>query len=43
MLAIGDRMPDFALRDAQRGEVVREDLLGAVAVVAFYPMAFTGG
>lgn len=43
MLAIGDRMPEFTLRNAQREEVTQQDLLGATAIVAFYPMAFTGG
>ena len=43
MLNVGDSMPDFALRDSQREEVTQDYLGGAIAVVAFYPMAFTGG
>ncbi len=43
MLAVGDGMPDFTLRNAQREEVTQDDLAGSIAVVAFYPMAFTGG
>ena len=43
MLNVGDSMADFALRNAQRVEVTRGDLAGEIAVVAFYPMAFTGG
>lgn len=43
MLAIGEKMPEFTLRNTQREEVTEKDLLGATAVVAFYPMAFTGG
>ena len=43
MLDVGDGMPEFTLRDAQREKVTQNDLRGAVAVIAFYPMAFTGG
>ena len=43
MLQVGDRMPAFSLRDPQRKEVTQEDFLGAPAVLAFYPMSFTGG
>lgn len=43
MLAVGDRIPEFTLRNAQREEVTQDDLLGTIAVMAFYPMAFTGG
>lgn len=43
MLQVGDRMPAFSLRDPQRKEVTQDDFLGAPAVLAFYPMSFTGG
>ncbi|QDP97436.1 peroxiredoxin [Microlunatus elymi] len=41
-LDVGDPAPDFALRN-QHGEVVeRRDLLGAPALLVFYPYAFSG-
>jgi peroxiredoxin Q/BCP len=43
MLQVGDRMPAFELRDPQREKVTQDDFLGAVSVLAFYPMSFTGG
>ena len=43
MLQPGDRMPEFTLRDPDREEFTHEQLLGAISVVAFYPMSFTGG
>ncbi len=43
MLQTGDRMPAFKLRGPAREEVTEQDLLGQIAVVAFYPLAFTGG
>lgn len=43
MLAVGDRMPSFSLRNSNREEVTQEDFLGSVSVLAFYPMSFTGG
>ena len=43
MLQVGDRMPSFALRDTKREEVTDGDLAGRIAVMAFFPMAFTGG
>ncbi len=43
MLSVGDRMRAFTLRNAQREKVTQEDLAGSIVVVAFYPMAFTGG
>ena len=43
MLQIGDRMPSFSLRDRQREEVTDEAFAGQIAVLAFYPMSFTGG
>jgi len=43
MLEVGSSMPSFTLRNAQREEVTQEDFTGSIAVLAFYPMAFTGG
>jgi peroxiredoxin len=43
MLEVGSAMPTFMLRNAQREEVTQENFAGAIAVLAFYPMAFTGG
>jgi peroxiredoxin len=43
MLEVGAQMPEFALRDAKREEVTPEQFRGAPAVLAFFPMAFTGG
>jgi peroxiredoxin len=43
MLQVGDRMPEFTLRNTQREEVTQDDLLGSIAIAAFFPMAFTGG
>ncbi|MGE0228935.1 MAG: peroxiredoxin family protein [Dehalococcoidia bacterium] len=43
MLQVGDRMPSFSLRNSNREEVTQDDFLGSVAVLAFYPMSFTGG
>ena len=43
MLEVGAQMPDFTLRNAQREVVTQDDFAGSIAVLAFYPMAFTGG
>jgi peroxiredoxin len=43
MLQVGDRMPEFVLRNSKREKVTNDDLAGQVSVVAFYPMSFTGG
>lgn len=43
MLEVGDQMPTFSLRDPERKEVTQEYFLGSPAVIAFYPMSFTGG
>ncbi len=43
MLQPGDRMPEFQLRDPDREKFTHENLAGDIAVVAFYPMSFTGG
>ncbi len=43
-VAIGDRAPEFVLRDATgRGEVKLSDFAGKPVVLAFFPLAFTGG
>lgn len=36
-------MPAFSVRDTQREEVTNESFAGEITVLAFYPMAFTGG
>jgi peroxiredoxin len=43
MLQVGEKMPAFAVRNAQREEVTQEAFAGSPAVLAFFPMAFTGG
>ena len=43
MLQVGDPMPHFTVRDKDREEVTDEAFRGSVAVLAFYPMSFTGG
>lgn len=43
MLEIGAKMPTFSLRDTKREEVTQDAFAGAPAVLAFFPMAFTGG
>ena len=43
MLEVGAKMPAFTLRDTQRVEVTNEAFTGDITVLAFYPMAFTGG
>ena len=43
MLQVGERMPSFTLRNAERGKVTESEFAGSVTVLAFYPMSFTGG
>jgi peroxiredoxin len=43
MLRVGERMPAFVLHDTERQPFTQEDFAGAIAVIAFYPAAFTGG
>lgn len=43
MLEVGSQMPAFTLRDTQREEVTNEAFAGHITVLAFFPMAFTGG
>jgi mycoredoxin-dependent peroxiredoxin len=41
---IGDKAPDFALPDGRGNTVALKDLLGEKStILAFYPLAFTGG
>ncbi|MBT5773306.1 MAG: redoxin domain-containing protein [Dehalococcoidia bacterium] len=43
MLEVGAQMPAFTMRNTQRDEVTQDDFAGSITVLAFYPMAFTGG
>ena len=43
MLQPGEQMPEFRLRDPDREAFTNEHFTGDVAVIAFYPMSFTGG
>lgn len=43
MLSVGDEVPDFALRDAERKTLKRSDFKGKKYVVYFYPKDFTPG
>ena len=43
MLDPGAQMPEFWLRDPDRERFTNENLMGEIAVIAFYPMSFTGG
>ena len=43
-IQVGDKAPEFALPDGRGNSVALSDFLGRKNVVlAFYPMAFTGG
>ena len=42
-LGVGDTMPEFMLRDAEREGVTQANFDGSIAIMAFYPLAFTGG
>lgn len=42
-LEIGQPAPNFSLRDKDRNEVTRDSFPGKHLVLAFYPLAFTGG
>lgn len=42
MPGVGDQAPDFSLRSQHGATVTRADLLGAPALVVFYPFAFSG-
>ena len=43
MLQPGETLPAFTLRDPDREKFSDEELRGSIAVMAFYPMSFTGG
>ncbi len=41
---VGDQAPDFSLPDGKGGKIGLADFLGKQPLVlAFYPLAFTGG
>jgi peroxiredoxin len=42
-IEVGQPVPAFSLRDRQREEVTQESYPGKHLVLAFYPLAFTGG
>lgn len=42
-LEIGARAPDFTLFDGSREQYTLESFPGKLLVLAFYPLAFTGG
>lgn len=43
-LQTGENAPEFALPDGRGNTVALKDLLGnKTTIVAFYPLAFTGG
>ncbi len=42
MIELGDRIPAFKVRDPDREMFTEEQLAGEIAIVAFYPMSFTG-
>jgi peroxiredoxin len=43
MLQVGEQLPAFTLRNTKREEVTQDAFAGSIAVLAFFPMAFTGG
>jgi len=43
MLEVGTQLPAFTMRNAAREEVTQDEFAGSITVLAFYPMAFTGG
>jgi peroxiredoxin len=43
MLEVGAKLPEFTMRNSHREEVTQEQFGESIAVLAFYPMAFTGG
>ncbi len=42
-IEIGQTAPAFSLRNKRREEVTNESFPGKRLVLAFYPLAFTGG
>ncbi|RLT35867.1 MAG: peroxiredoxin [Chloroflexi bacterium] len=43
MLEVGEPMPEFVLFNRKHEPVTNKDFEGKVSILAFYPMAFTGG
>lgn len=43
MLQLNEPIPPFSLMNTAREPVTHEDLVGSIAVIAFFPLAFTGG
>lgn len=41
-LSVGDKAPDFKLRDSDKNEVSLSDFKGKNVVLLFFPLAFTG-
>lgn len=42
-ITVGEQAPSFTLLDKDRQQVTIESFAGKRLVLAFYPMAFTGG
>jgi cytochrome oxidase Cu insertion factor (SCO1/SenC/PrrC family) len=42
-LKVGDKAPEFSMRDQDRKQVKLSDFKGKTVVLAFYVLAFTGG
>ena len=42
-VAIGDKAPDFTLMNSTREQITLDSFAGKYLVLAFYPLAFTGG
>jgi len=42
-LEIGQPAPRFSVRDRNRNEITNDSFPGKHIVLAFYPLAFTGG
>jgi peroxiredoxin len=41
---VGDKAPEFELPDGRGNTIaLRDQLLGRAVILAFYPLAFTGG
>lgn len=43
MLELDQPVPPFTLTGTDRQPVTQDDLAGGIAVLAFFPLAFTGG
>ena len=42
MVNVGDKAPDFTLKNASKQAVSLSDYAGKTVILAFYPGAFTG-